>query len=281
MTLTLQCGVSGRAHNWLELSLHWNKHTGFAAPFCQTHSEQGTDKMKVLVLTGAGISAESGIPTFRGNDGLWEGHRIEQVATISAFEQNPKLVHHFYNERRRDLQQQGIHPNAAHHALAEFEASHDDDFLLVTQNVDNLHFVAGSQNILPMHGQLLEARCVDTGKVIPWHDDLDINTPDPDTPSRRGRLRPNVVWFGEMPLGLETIERAACQADLFLAIGTSAVVYPAAGIVRSSPPTCRRVEINLESTPQSESFTETIRGTASVEVPKFLASLAVKKTGLG
>ena len=229
--------------------------------------------MKVLVLTGAGISAESGIPTFRGKDGLWEGHRIEQVATVSAFEQNPQLVHHFYNERRRYLQHKDIRPNAAHRALADFEASHDDDFLLVTQNVDNLHFVAGSRKVLPMHGQLLEAKCIDTGKVMPWHDDLDINTPDPDAPSRTGRLRPNVVWFGEMPLGMETIERAACQADLFLAIGTSAVVYPAAGIVRSAPPTCRTVEINLESTPQSASFNETIRGPASLEVPKFLATL--------
>lgn len=229
--------------------------------------------MKVLVLTGAGISAESGIPTFRGKDGMWEGHRIEQVATPNAFEQNPELVHHFYNERRRCLQNENIRPNAAHRALADFEASHEDDFLLVTQNIDNLHLVAGSQNVLPMHGQLLQARCVDTGKVFPWYDDLNTNTPDPDAPSRTGRLRPNVVWFGEMPLGMETIERSACQADVFLAIGTSAVVYPAAAIVQSVPPTCRTVEINLESTPQSVAFDETIRGPASIEVPKFLATL--------
>ena len=118
--------------------------------------------MKVVVLTGAGISAESGIPTFRGIDGLWEGHRVEEVATPAAFAQNPELVHKFYNERRRYLLQADIRPNAAHIALAEYEASHDDDFLLITQNVDHLHFLAGSRNVLPMHGQLLEARCTNT-----------------------------------------------------------------------------------------------------------------------
>ena len=226
--------------------------------------------MKVVVLTGAGISAESGIPTFRGADGLWEGHRVEEVATPTAFQQNPELVHKFYNARRRHLLQEHVRPNAAHVALAEYEANHDGDFLLITQNVDNLHFVAGSQNVLPMHGQLMEARCTETDKVIPWREDLSPSTPDPETPSRRGSLRPNVVWFGEMPHGMEKIQQAAQNADLFLAVGTSAVVYPAAGIVQQTPLNCRRVEINLDATPQSEVFTETIRGPASIEVPKFL-----------
>ncbi len=229
--------------------------------------------MKVFVLTGAGISAESGIPTFRGINGLWKGHRVEDVATPAAFTKNPELVHEFYNERRRQFLQKNIQPNAAHFALAEFEKTHADDFLLVTQNIDPLHFTAGSRNVLPMHGQLLEARCTVTGKVVPWTNDLSVRTADPENPHRIGNLRPNVVWFGEMPLGVQRIQEAVQNADLFLAIGTSAVVYPAAGLVEQTPANCKRVEINLEETPKSDAFTETIRGRASIEVPKFLSRL--------
>jgi NAD-dependent deacetylase len=229
--------------------------------------------MKVLVLTGAGISAESGIPTFRGSDGLWEGHRLEDVATPDAFARNPQLVHQFYNQRRRRLLQDDIRPNPAHLALAELEARWDDDFLLVTQNIDNLHQRAGSKNVLAMHGELLKARCRDSGKLFDWCEDLSVDTPHPDNPDRRGRLRPHVVWFGEIPIGLERIAAAASTADLFIAIGTSAVVYPAAGIVQSTRRGCRTVEINLDETPQSIAFTESIRGKASIEVPRFLRSL--------
>ena len=229
--------------------------------------------MKVLILTGAGISAESGIPTFRGSDGLWEGHRIEEVATPEGFENDPQLVQHFYNLRRAALLNENIQPNAAHEALAEFERQHDDDFLLVTQNIDNLHQRAGSQNILPMHGELLKARCCDTGELFDWRDDLTTQTPHPHDPAKLGRLRPHVVWFGEMPIGLEDIAAAARAADLFVAIGTSALVYPAAGIVQTTRPDCRRVEINLDDTPQSTVFDQTIRGKASEEVPKFFRSL--------
>ena len=229
--------------------------------------------MKVLVLTGAGISAESGVPTFRGSDGLWEGHRLEEVATPEAFERDPVLVHKFYNARRRKLLDPSIKPNAAHVALAEFEQQHDDDFLLVTQNIDNLHQRAGSKNLLPMHGELLKARCMLTHDVIDWQSDLSVDTPRPDQPDLIGLLRPHVVWFGEMPIGLKRIAEFAETCDLFLSIGTSAVVYPAAGIVQSTRPDCRRVEINLDDTPQSDKFQSTIRGKASVEVPKFLATL--------
>ena len=229
--------------------------------------------MKVLILTGAGISAESGIPTFRGSDGLWEGHRVEDVATPQAFERNPELVQTFYNGRRRFLQDESIKPNAAHIALAEFEQDHDDDFLLVTQNIDNLHQRAGSKNVLPMHGELLKARCAESGELFDWTDDLTAETPHPNDPAKLGLLRPHVVWFGEMPIGLEQIDTAARSADLFIAIGTSALVYPAAGIVEATKPSCRRVEINLDDTPQSSVFNTTIRGKASEEVPKFLASL--------
>ncbi len=233
--------------------------------------------MNVLVLTGAGISAESGVPTFRGSDGLWEGHSIEEVATPRAFAANPSLVHEFYNRRRRAFQEASIRPNAAHVALAEFEQNHrDGDFLLVTQNIDDLHQQAGSRNVLPMHGELLKARCVDTGDLFDWHGDLSVETPHPADPideRLRGRLRPHVVWFGEMPIGLDRIERAAARADVFLAIGTSGVVYPAAGIVSQTRPDCRRIEINLDETPASGAFDETIRGRASIEVPKKLAEL--------
>lgn len=230
--------------------------------------------MKILILTGAGISAESGIPTFRGSDGLWEGQRVEDVATPEAFVRDPELVHEFYNGRRNRLLSGDIQPNAAHFALAEFESNHNDDFLLVTQNIDDLHQRAGSQNVLPMHGELCKARCRDTGELFDWSGDLSMETPHPNDPTKLGRLRPHVVWFGEMPIGLERIEQAAYDADLFIAIGTSAVVYPAAGIVQSVRPRCRTVEINLDQTPASETFDESIRGKASVEVPKFLQSLA-------
>ena len=229
--------------------------------------------MKVLVLTGAGISAESGIPTFRDADGLWEGYRLEQVATPDAFERDPKLVHDFYNQRRRDLVSPNVKPNAAHIALAEFEAQHEDDFFLVTQNIDGLHVRAGSRNVLAMHGELLKARCVDSGKLFDWQEDLTVETPHPNDENKLGRLRPHVVWFGEMPIGLEQIQAAAEAADLFVSIGTSAVVYPAAGIVECTKDECRRVEINLDDTPKSAAFDDVIRGKASVEVPKFFDSL--------
>ncbi|NND95885.1 MAG: NAD-dependent deacylase [Pirellulaceae bacterium] len=229
--------------------------------------------MKVLVLTGAGISAESGIPTFRGADGLWEGHRVEEVATPEAFERDPALVHTFYNGRRRALLSDTIEPNPAHLALAEFERRHDDEFLLVTQNIDDLHQRAGSRNILAMHGQLLKARCCESGELLDWREDLSPETVHPNDPTRVGTLRPHVVWFGELPIGLEQIDAAARQADLFVAIGTSALVYPAAGIVQATRPDCRRVEINLDATPQSDAFDDAIRGKASEEVPKFFAAL--------
>lgn len=232
--------------------------------------------MKVLVLTGAGISAESGIPTFRGSDGLWEGHAIEDVATPTGFQRDPELVHKFYNQRRRFLQQEEIQPNAAHIALAEFERDHDDDFLLVTQNIDNLHQRAGSKNVLPMHGELLKARCIHTDEVFDWTDDLTLSTPHPEHPDDKkwaGCLRPHIVWFGEMPMGLMEIDQAARNADVFIAIGTSGVVYPAAGIVQATRASCKRIEINLDDTPATGAFEQCIRGKASEEVPRVLGEL--------
>ena len=238
--------------------------------------------MNVLVLTGAGISAESGIPTFRDANGLWEGHAVEEVATPQGFARNPKLVHQFYNERRKTLLSEQIQPNAGHHALAEFEREHLKDqrgnFLLVTQNIDDLHVRAGSQNVLAMHGELLKVRCTYTEAIYDWRDNLGTDTPHPDDPgneSMRGCLRPHVVWFGEMPIGLSKIEQAAADADVFIAIGTSGLVYPAAGIVQQTKTSCRKIEINLDDTPASSAFDETIRGKASEEVPKLMTALVV------
>ena len=249
--------------------------------------------MRVLILTGAGISAESGIPTFRGSDGLWEGHRVEDVATPEGFAKDPALVHSFYNGRRRRLLESDIAPNAAHLALANWEeqlargrsasgsprgsdAKNDDKFLLVTQNIDNLHQRAGSKNVLAMHGELLKARCADSGELFDWTDDISLDTPHPNHPGdarKKGRLRPHVVWFGEMPLDLDRIFSAAAKADVFLAIGTSGLVYPAAGIVEQTSPSCRSIEINLDDTPTSPNFDEAIRGRATVSVPEVIAQL--------
>ncbi|TWT55360.1 SIR2 family NAD-dependent protein deacylase [Allorhodopirellula solitaria] len=244
--------------------------------------------MNILVLTGAGISAESGIPTFRDADGLWEGHAVEEVATPQGFARDPDLVHQFYTARRRSLLSPSICPNAAHIALAEWEREHTaksvGDFLLVTQNIDDLHARAGSANVLAMHGELLKVRCVESGKLFDWRDDLSVDTPHPDFPddeSRRGWLRPHVVWFGEVPLGLDQIAQAASQADLFLAVGTSGLVYPAAGIVQSTKPSCRKIEINLGDTPASPAFDEHRRGQASVEVPKLIRELEDAARGEG
>lgn len=236
--------------------------------------------MNILILTGAGISAESGIPTFRDANGLWEGHAFEEVATPAAFVRNPRLVQEFYNQRRCALLRPEIRPNPAHTALAEFEKrfskSDNGEFLLVTQNIDDLHERAGSRNVLHMHGELLKAQCLETLECYPWREDLNENTPHPDDPddeSRRGWLRPHVVWFGEIPIGLDRIEKAATRADVFIAIGTSGLVYPAAGIVSMTPPSCRRIEINMDDTPASPSFDETIRGKASETVNRVLATL--------
>ena len=237
----------------------------------------GITRMNVLILTGAGISAESGVPTFRDADGLWEGHRVEDVATPEAFQRDPALVHAFYNARRVALVDGGIEPNAAHRALVRWEREHHrrgvGEFLLVTQNIDGLHAAAGHQNVLAMHGQLRTARCVETDALFDWDGDLSTDTPHPDAPEdprRRGQLRPHVVWFGEMPIGMDRIERAAASADLFVSIGTSSLVYPAAGIVSWTPPSCRKVEINLNPTAGSEAFDEVRQGPASIEVPRFV-----------
>ncbi|BDX06527.1 NAD-dependent protein deacylase [Planctobacterium marinum] len=228
---------------------------------------------KVVVLTGAGISAESGLKTFRDNDGLWEEHRVEEVATPEAFALNPDLVYRFYNLRRAQLQSPEVQPNTAHYALAELEKKLGRDLLIVTQNVDNLHERAGNKNVLHMHGELLAAKCCKTGKSIPWTESLDQgNACSCCYPARR--MRPDIVWFGEMPYHMEDIYDALYNADIFIAIGTSGHVYPAAGFVSQAANFgARTVEINMEPSAVESHFDEQYYGLASERVPEFLSSL--------
>jgi NAD-dependent deacetylase len=228
----------------------------------------------IVILTGAGISAESGLPTFRGADGLWEGHRVEEVATPEAFAKNPNLVQKFYNERRRKLLSPEIRPNAAHLALARLDAEWPGDVLLVTQNVDNLHERAGSRNVLHMHGKLLEVRCTTSGKVFDWLGDVEKKSLCACC-GKSGTLRPNIVWFGEMPTGLDEIFQALDRCSVFLSVGTSGQVYPAAGFAQhvAMREGVRSVELNLERSVISRTFTEGVYGKATDIVPTFVESL--------
>lgn len=234
------------------------------------------EKPRIVVLTGAGISAESGIRTFRAEDGLWEDHRVEDVATPEGFARDPQRVQRFYNDRRSQLQLPEIQPNAAHLALAKLETVLGDHFLLVTQNIDNLHECAGSKNIIHMHGELLKVRCSQSGQVIEWKGDI--------TPQDRchccqlsAALRPHVVWFGEMPLGMDDIYQAIASADYFIAIGTSGHVYPAAGFVHEARlQGAHTVELNLEPSLVGSEFEEKHYGPASKVVPEYVDRLLEK-----
>ncbi|TCJ98379.1 NAD-dependent deacetylase [Volucribacter psittacicida] len=228
---------------------------------------------KVVILTGAGISAESGIKTFRANDGLWENHRIEDVATPKAFKRRPQLVQDFYNQRRRQLLSPEIQPNPAHFALAKLEQTLGDNLLIITQNIDNLHERAGSKNILHMHGELLKARCIGSGKVYPWQ--KDITEQDRCTCCQPPRqLRPHIVWFGEMPLYMEKIYQALAECDYFISIGTSGNVYPAAGFVKEANlQGAISIELNLKKSQGYSAFKQAIYGKASEVVPTFVEDL--------
>lgn len=227
-------------------------------------------KPNVVVLTGAGISAESGLKTFRDNDGLWENHSVEDVATPEAFVRDPELVYRFYNERRAQLQSESVQANSAHVALATLEEYLGDNLTLVTQNVDNLHEKGGSQRVFHMHGELLSARCVFSGESIHYTGVLDESSRcqccQPANP-----MRPDIVWFGEMPLYMEFIyERLSC-ADWFISIGTSGNVYPAAGFVEIAKSAgAKTVELNLEPSINCHQFDEQIAGFATEIVPTFI-----------
>ena len=223
---------------------------------------------RIVVLTGAGISAESGIKTFRAADGLWEEHRIEDVATPEGFAANPAQVQRFYNARRRQLLSPAVQVNPAHLALAGLERQFDGEFLLVTQNIDDLHERAGSTDPVHMHGELLKMHCERSGQVFEIREDIDVE--------RRcrccgevGTLRPHVVWFGEMPLQMPRIEAALSRCDLFIAVGTSGNVYPAAGFVQLARRAgAHSIEVNLEASSQHSYFGQHRHGLASEVLPR-------------
>lgn len=237
------------------------------------HDEQGFMNAiyNIVILTGAGVSAESGVATFRGPDGLWEGHRVEDVATPGAFVADPHLVHNFYDERREALG--AVQPNAAHQALAELDAQWPGDLLLVTQNVDDLHDRAGSKRLLHMHGELNSAWCLACDARTPWSGDLGNRARDfPACPAcGQQYLRPDIVWFGEMPYEMERIEAALAQCDLFVSIGTSGAVYPAAGFVQTARHYgARTLEMNLDPSEGSLYFHESRMGKAGELVPAWV-----------
>lgn len=224
----------------------------------------------IVVLTGAGISKESGLDTFRDADGIWARVALEDVATPEAFARDPELVHGFYNARRRGLLDPAVRPNAAHQALARLERDWPGGVLVVTQNIDDLHERAGSTRLIHMHGALLEHRCAHCAAVSECRDDLSVEQ-GCTVCGRTGGLRPNVVWFGEMPLEMERIYAALAESGLFLSIGTSGTVYPAAGLVREAAlHGTPAVELNMEPSDGVSLFDEAIHGPATAIVPAFV-----------
>jgi NAD-dependent deacetylase len=227
----------------------------------------------LVVLTGAGISAESGIQTFRGADGIWEEHRIEDVASPQAFAQDPALVHRFYNLRRAQLLSGVVNPNLAHIALAKLEREFQGNYLLVTQNVDDLHERAGSRNVIHMHGELLKVRCELTAHVFECKGEVheEERCPCCDQPRT---LRPHIVWFGEVPMEMDRILGALESCTHFAAIGTSGNVYPAAGFAGMAVSAgAHTVELNLETSDISGDFVERRSGPATEIVPAWTTEL--------
>jgi NAD-dependent deacetylase len=229
---------------------------------------------RIVILTGAGISAESGLVTFRDKGGVWAKYDYRDVATPEGFERNPAKVDTFYNIRRRGVQL--VQPNAAHLALARLErdlpfvAGEGADVMIVTQNVDNLHESAGSRSLLHMHGELLKAWCTHCDARMTWTQDMSLEAVCPKC-AAAGGVRPDVVWFGEMPYHMDTITSKIDEADLFISIGTSGNVYPAAGFVRDARRAgAHTVELNLAPSEGASMFAEVHHGPASQIVPAFV-----------
>jgi NAD-dependent deacetylase len=221
-----------------------------------------------VILTGAGVSAESGLATFRGPDGLWEGHRVEDVATPEAFARDPALVHAFYDARRAKLPT--VEPNAAHRALARLDAQWPGELLLVTQNVDNLHGRAESKRLLHMHGELTSGWCLACDERFAWTGPMGEGAACPGC-ANIGGVRPDIVWFGEMPYEMERIDAALQSCDLFVSIGTSGAVYPAAGFVQTARYCgAKTLEINLEPSLGSFMFDESRTDRAGELVPEWV-----------
>jgi NAD-dependent deacetylase len=229
----------------------------------------------IVILTGAGISAESGLATFRGPEGLWEGHRVEDVATPEAFERDPVLVQRFYDARRARLTE--VEPNTAHRALARLDAQWPGQLLIVTQNVDDLHERAGATRLLHMHGALRSAWCRGCDARVPWERELSSQPPCPSC-GAAGRLRPDIVWFGEMPYQMERIEAAVRACDLFVSIGTSGAVYPAAGFVQTARYVgAATMEMNLEPSLGSVWFDEVRIGRATDLLPDWVEEVLANR----
>ncbi|RYE03844.1 MAG: NAD-dependent deacylase [Sphingomonadales bacterium] len=229
----------------------------------------------IVILTGAGISAESGVATFRGPGGLWEGQRVEDVCTPEALHRDPELVHRFYDERRAKLA--AVEPNAAHLALARLEAEWPGRLLIVTQNVDDLHERAGARRLIHMHGELKSALCALCGIRHGWEGALPPETECPDC--GEPALRPDIVFFGEMPYRMDAIERALADADLFVSIGTSGAVYPAAGFVQTARyHGAQTLELNLDPSEGSAWFAESRLGAAGVLVLQWVEEMLSAKT---
>ena len=224
---------------------------------------------RIVILTGAGVSAESGLDTFRDEGGIWNRYDVNEVATPEGFARNPVMVHEFYNTRRANLL--GVGPNAAHFALGRLEAEFPGQVLVVTQNIDNLHEAGGTTNILHMHGELLKVRCAACGDVTGCQGAISLETACPKCEAV-GRMRPHVVWFGEMPMGMDRIFAALEACDLFLSIGTSGNVYPAAGFVAGVRDRGRAhtVELNLEPSEGHSLFHEALLGPATEVVPAYV-----------
>jgi NAD-dependent deacetylase len=231
-----------------------------------------SDYPNIVILTGAGVSAESGLATFRGPGGLWEGHRVEDVCTPQALARDEALVQRFYDERREKLA--SVEPNAAHAALARLDAEWPGELLLVTQNVDDLHERAGSKRLLHMHGELRSALCRACGARSPFAGTDMGEGPACPVCGEAGRLRPDIVFFGEMPYQMEAIDRGLMEADLFVSIGTSGNVYPAAGFVQTARYCgARTLEMNLEPSLGSTLFHESRIGRAGELVPAWVDAL--------
>ena len=231
----------------------------------------------IVILTGAGISEESGIPTFRSELGIWAQYNLNEVATLEGFKKDPRKVHEFYNERRRHLLSNCVQENEAHKALAKLEKWTKGSFSLITQNIDDLHERAGSVNVYHIHGELLSARCTETSTRFGWENDLNEESINPRT-KVAGKLRPDIVWFGEELINHSLVTRIVKSCRLFVAIGTSGIVYPASAYVEKALVNgARTVEINTEKSSNSHLYQEHIFGKATEVVPKFVDKLINEK----
>ena len=229
----------------------------------------------IVILTGAGISAESGLATFRASNGLWNNHKVEDVATIEAFERNPAYVHEFYNELKKELVK--AKPNQAHLAITRLQKEYDANISVVTQNVDTLHEKAGNQNIYHIHGQINQAVCLNCGKILETFGDVDTETVCPHC-HIAGMMKPNIVFFGENLLCMDKVDRLLSECDLFLSIGTSGVVFPAASFVQIAKyNNAKTYEFNLESTSNNYYFDHHVYGPAGTTLPAFVDEMIRNK----